>query len=194
MRSLDPSGAEFFERKYRDAENGDPWQFATSRYELQRYDCIVTALSGRRYRNAFEPGCSIGVLTSKLAALADSLTACDVSPTAVDLARNRCRELSNVTISCEPLDHTTNWRSYDLVVLCEVGYYFEETSWRRLIEAMVLDLKPGATVLASHWLGVSPDHLQSGDSVQEALGHRLLQPILQERHPGFRMDQWVRTR
>jgi hypothetical protein len=47
----------FFEAKYR--ENSDPWAFASNDYEQNRYSEILYALDGRRYRRAFEPGCSI---------------------------------------------------------------------------------------------------------------------------------------
>lgn len=192
MTSLDPSSAEFFDQKYRVAEDGDPWQFATSSYELNRYTSVLSALSGRRYRCAFEPGCSVGVLTSKLAAICDEVVAWDFSQAAIEIARRRCAALRNVDVSCEALTANAPWERFDLVVLCEIGYYFNEDSWRQLVEKMVSSLLPGATVLASHWLGVSPDHLQSGDRVQEALSHPRLHKSLQEQHEGFRMDRWVR--
>jgi len=60
---------EFFERKYLLDE--DPWHFATSAYERQRYDELISALKGPRYKQAFEPGCSIGVFTERLANICD---------------------------------------------------------------------------------------------------------------------------
>ena len=40
-----------------------------------------------RYASAFEPGCSIGVLTAQLAPRCDRLLACDVAAAAVESAR-----------------------------------------------------------------------------------------------------------
>ena len=65
--SLSPTSAEFFETMY--AEREDPWEFASSQYERDRYAAIVRALGNRRYRRAFEPGCSIGILTPQLASV-----------------------------------------------------------------------------------------------------------------------------
>jgi hypothetical protein len=56
-----------FETLYQ--ESGDPWGFASNQYELMRYKHIYNALLNRRYNTIFEPGCSIGVLTEKLATL-----------------------------------------------------------------------------------------------------------------------------
>ena len=52
--SLSPTSAEFFGTMY--AEREDPWEFASSQYERDRYAAIVRALGNRRYRRAFEPG------------------------------------------------------------------------------------------------------------------------------------------
>jgi len=67
--SLSPTSAEFFETMY--AEREDPWEFASSQYERDRYATIVRALNNRRYQYAFEPGCSIGILTAQLARFCD---------------------------------------------------------------------------------------------------------------------------
>ena len=79
----------FFEEKYKGSE--DPWRFASSSYELGRYDAIINALSFRRYRRAFEPACSIGVLTEQLAIICDRVDATDISSTAVEQAIHRCQ-------------------------------------------------------------------------------------------------------
>ena len=41
----------------------------------------------RRYRRAFEPGCSIGALTRHLALICDQVEAMDIAPSAVFIAR-----------------------------------------------------------------------------------------------------------
>jgi trans-aconitate methyltransferase len=89
--------ASSFEDKYRDL--GDPWHFRTSRYEQRRYAIAMAMLPAPRYRRAFEPGCSIGELTARLARCSDALLAMDCSPTAVETARARCRDLAHVTVT-----------------------------------------------------------------------------------------------
>ena len=55
-------GAEYFDAMYQDAE--DPWGFENRWYEQRKYAISLALLPARRYRSAFEPGCSIGVLTA----------------------------------------------------------------------------------------------------------------------------------
>ena len=57
----------YFDRKY--AFDPDPWGFATSAYEADKYRATLAALPRARYRRALEVGCSIGVLTERLAEL-----------------------------------------------------------------------------------------------------------------------------
>ena len=60
-------------RRYFDSmyeADADPWNFATSEYERRKYSLTVASLPRARYHHAFEPGCSIGVLSEQLAPFA----------------------------------------------------------------------------------------------------------------------------
>ena len=189
--TIDPSSAEFFERKYQ--ENTDPWNFGGSAYELARYDVTMRALVGRRFQRAFEPGCSVGVLTERLAQVCDRVDAVDVSRTAVEAAKARCAGLGHVCVwtgsLVDPLPHT----EFDLIVLSEIGYYFDLRSLERCAAALVQKLVPGGWLLAVHWLGQSKDHRLSGNQVHEVMGSLdVLRLEISERHPGFRLDRWTR--
>lgn len=189
--SIDPTSESFFEEKYRGA--ADPWRFASNPYELNRYDAIVAALIGRRYRRAFEPGCSIGVLTERLAALCDSLAAIDISITAVHRARQRCRQLPNLAISHGTLPDAIPSGTFDLVVLSEIGYYFEPAVLNHIAERLVAQLSAGGVLLAAHWLGDSADHRISGDQVHDIIGGvPELVPIASQCYEKFRIDRWTR--
>ncbi len=195
LRSMifrDRSSSGFFEDKYRTSD--DPWNFASSAYEQRRYDAIIGALEGRRYARALEPGCSVGVLTERLAQICDRVHATDFSPSAVERARARCAHLPNVVISCEPLTASSAFNGYDLVILSEIGYYFGKREWQCVVESLVRATEPGTVVLASHWLGKSGDHRISGDCVHEVL---VAEPELtcehSERHEAFRLDRFVRA-
>ncbi len=195
MTELNPTSADFFEAKYR--EHPDPWNFADSAYENGRYQATLAALPQPRYRHAFEPGCSVGVLTERLAARCDHVTAIEFSPTAATQAALRCVSLRNVSITCEALDTSTATRHpfahIDLLLLSEIGYYFTESAWTDTANALIEPLPAGATVLAVHWLGTSTDHLISGDDVHcILLAHPLLHLTHSERHPHFRLDRWTR--
>jgi len=187
----DITSADFFDEKYR--QQADPWNFAGSPYEQNRYDAIFANLAHRRYEVAFEPGCSIGVLTARLATICRRVRAMDISPTAVQHALKRCRNLPNVEITCGSLPRFLPREPLDLVVLSEIGYYLPEDQLESVGAALVQRLSPQGVLLAVHWLGYSEDHLLSGDRVHEVL-HGLSGLIHQhaERHAGFRLDRWVR--
>ena len=131
MTIPDASSAAFFQAEI-PRRDSDPWNFLRSPYESARYDAILNALRGRHYHRVFEPGCSIGVLTVRLANICDEIEATDLSPTAVKKARERCENLSHVRIRCCSLLSKRIFGRFDLVILSEIGYYFGAPQWRRV--------------------------------------------------------------
>ncbi len=183
--------AEAFEKRYRLA--GDPWQFASSEYERGRYRTIMAALTRRSYARAYEPGCSIGVLTAELARICTHVTATDIAPSAVARARERCAHLNNVEIHCADLAGPLEGGPVDLIVLSEIGYYFSSAALVRIATDLAQRLSQGGELIAAHWLGSSPDHVLHGDTVHDLLLAKLpLRWVKGERHSGFRVDSWVR--
>jgi SAM-dependent methyltransferase len=83
---------EHFERLYR--SNQDPWNYGTSRYEHEKYEATLIVLDGKRFVRGLEVGCSIGVLTARLAVYCDSLIGVDFIPSAIAAARQRCAAYS----------------------------------------------------------------------------------------------------
>jgi methylase of polypeptide subunit release factors len=189
--TVDTTSQAFFERMYR--ENADPWNFATSEYERRRYEAILRALADRHFKRCFEPGCSIGVLTEQLAMRCDEVDAIDISPTAVKLAQHRCRQSPNAHITCRSMTHPIAEETFDLVVFSEIGYYFEEQTLRDILLTLVARMETTGIMVASHWLGSSPDHLLSGDRVHEIIGESdKLIHTRAERYADFRLDCWSR--
>ena len=182
---------EFFEEKYR--ADHDPWQFSSSSYELDRYGAIMRVLGTRQFDSAFEPGCSIGVLTDRLAERCRRLLAMDISPTAVALARERCARHPHVTVVEGTLPGDVPVDLFDLVIFSEIGYYFETDVLAEIRDALVGRLSSGGLLVAAHWLGVSKDHILSGDDVHRALGScDSLKKTVSERHDGFLLEAWER--
>jgi protein-L-isoaspartate O-methyltransferase len=180
-----------FEAKYR--ESTDPWQFAVSPYEQQRYAATLRSLTQAHYARAFEPGCSVGVLTAALAERCDNLLACDIAPTAVCLARERCAGLPNVRIEQADLAESIPPGPFDLIVFSEIGYYFEPAALIKIVCALATRMARGGEFVAVHWRGESQDHVLHGDEV-----HALLKQTLEEsgtwrngqRRREFRLDLW----
>ena len=197
QRKQDHTSQAFFEKMY--ASKADPWAFETSKYERSRYTAIFEALKHRRYAHAFEPGCAIGVLTEQLATLCDRVDATDISPTAIRRTAERCRNLPNVHTTCGALPALIPDGPFNLIVLSEIGYYFEEPILLDLANSLVDRMATSGTLIAAHWLGTSKDHLLHGDRVHEILAtipgvtleHSERHPSTQ--HAGFRLDRWCRS-
>jgi SAM-dependent methyltransferase len=185
------SSPQFFERLYQN--HSDPWHFAGSAYERGRYAAILHMLGRAHYGSAFEPGCSIGELSVQLAPRCDRLLATDVAPSAVARATQRCQPWPQVRTQVADLQQQIPTDYFDLILLCEIGYYFESTALCHIAQQLAQRLNPGGELLASHWLGHSADHRLHGDDVHGVL-HRCLPLRWQRgsREPMFRIDAWER--
>ena len=194
---MSTTSREFFERIYRNKP--DPWSFASREYELQRYDTILGFVPHGRFRRAFEPGCSIGELTARLATRCGFVTAIDIAETAVETARERCSDFSNVDIHQGSLLDDMPADPFDLVVFSEIGYYFTESQLTDLAGDLAARLNDAGQLLAVHWTGVSADHILSGNSVHRILRKHLpLEHLHREAHShddgdGFVLDIWRKT-
>jgi SAM-dependent methyltransferase len=183
---------EFFDEKYR--ADRDPWDFSSSSYELNRYDKIIQVLGNRTFEHGFEPGCSIGVLTERLATRCQKLLAMDISPTAVALARQHCERYPNVTVVEGALPDDLPRDTFDLVVFSEIGYYFERDVLARSRDLLIERLTSQGLLVGVHWLGISADHLLTGDEVHEVLrSGTSLRMITSRRYDGFLVESWERA-
>ena len=156
----------YFEDVYR--ANDDPWGFATSQYEAEKYTATVAALPEERYRNGFEIGCSIGVLTRRLAERCDALLAVDVVESVLDRARERCRDLPQVRFARMVLPDEFPDETFDLVVLSEVGYYWSIAALQDAKARISAALEPGGHLILVHWTPFVHDYPLTGDQVHEA--------------------------
>ena len=194
MSGHSPVSQAAFEAKYR--QSADPWDFSGSRYERDRHELTLRSLMQSRYRRAFEPACSIGVLTAALAERCDEVQAIDIAPSAVAMARERCANFPRVTIACADLAERCPEGPFDLIVFSELGYYFSERRLTRIAESLSAALGAGGELIGVHWLGSSEDHLLHGDQVHAILKDTLMKScawIKGARRPGFRLDTWRRN-
>ena len=178
----------YFEALY--AKDPDPWQFATSDYERDKYAATLGALPERRFAQAFEIGCSIGVLTRQLAERCDHLLAVDVSDLALDQARERCPGVSFAN-----MDLRTEWPegAFDLILFSEVLYYLGLDGIDRVAQHTARSLAPGGVVVLVNWAGVT-DGACTGDEAAElfikASASRLSSSVL-TRAERYRLDVLV---
>lgn len=161
-RSLGP---EYFAEVY--SRNDDPWRLESRWYERRKRAITVASLPEESYRTALEIGCSIGVLSTELAARCDDLLAIDVSESAIVQARARL--LPGVRF--EVADAAAGFPSgrFDLIVLSEVGYYLSPVDFRTLLDQAITHLAFGGTLVACHWRHPVADYPQGGDEVHAAI-------------------------
>ncbi|MGI9073366.1 MAG: SAM-dependent methyltransferase [Bryobacteraceae bacterium] len=183
---------EYFTRLYLDHE--DPWNFESSQYEAKKYEASVRALPRRRYLNAFEIGCSIGVFTAKLAPRCRKLLSVDLAFSALEKARKRCREYPHVDFELMAVPEEYPTGMFDLTVLSEVAVYLEPQDLRTLSKRITEQTTAGGHLLLVHCLGEIPDYPLRGDDVHE---HFLTlsgwNSVLQSRGDGYRIDVLERS-
>lgn len=147
----------------------DPWGFTSRWYEQRKYAVTLAALPERRYGSAYEPGCSIGVLTALLAERCDALLASDGSAAAVELARGRLAGQPNVQVEQRWLPDEWPTGSYDLVVLSELLYFLDSDDLDAVLADAVAAVAPGGTLVAVHWRPPADDHPLPTDAVHARL-------------------------
>ena len=163
------------------AAAADPWSLGERWYEQRKYGITLAMLPSPRYEHAFEPGCSVGVLTESLAARCARVTATDVAPAALDATRARLTRngvTARVDLLRMSLDERWPLDGTDLVVLSEVAYYFEASALRDVLVRECPRLDSGTTIVAAHWRHAVADYPMRGDEANEVIAatpglHRL---------------------
>ena len=158
---------EYFEDLY--TASPDPWDFATSGYEREKYERTLQALGGRSFDKALEAGCSIGVFTAMLAPYCGELLAVDASRNAIDLARERLDSTPNVRVERRTLPEQTPDGPFDLVVASEILYYFDRPTMLAVLRKLECVLAPGGSLLAVHWRRETRTYPLQGDEVHDLI-------------------------
>jgi SAM-dependent methyltransferase len=134
------------------ARDDDPWHLREGWYERRKLQLLLACLPRQRYAAVFEPGCSVGEVTARLAERCDLVLAADFHADAVAAARKRTAGLPNVEV--RQLLLPRQWPSgsrFDLIVLSEIGYFLSPPAWAELCGRVAGSLTGDATVLACHW-------------------------------------------
>jgi SAM-dependent methyltransferase len=180
----------YFDEMYR--TDDDPWSFQTSWYEKRKRDVTLAALPNERYRRCVEPGCSLGMLTERLADRAAEVIAFDFVADVVALARRRV-DRANVTI-CEA-EFPDYWPTGtgDLVVWSEVAYYLTDSGLDVAMRGLDRWLDPGGHLVAVHYTART-DYPQAGQQVAVRIDqHPDLRRVTTLVDPTFELGVWERT-
>ena len=182
---------EYFEKVY--AANDDPWDFQTSEYEAAKYEATLAALPRENYKNAFEIGCSIGVLTERLAAKCVKILAVDVSEKALEQAEMRCRNLPNVRFQMMRFPEEFPDKKFDLILISEVGYYLSPPDWEIAMKEIYSQLIENGQVALVHWTPFVHDYPQTGDEVHDSFAEfaeNKLRKLSEKKADKYRLDVW----
>ncbi len=120
-----------FERLY--GRSSDPWNCTKSAYESLKLErTLGAACEGSPPSPILEIGCGEGLLTAKLGDLGCTVTAIDISATAVERARRRCARHAGVNVLAGDARVGLPPGPFRTVVMSEVLYYLGHGRARRV--------------------------------------------------------------
>ena len=125
-------------------------------YERDKYDRTMAVLAGRHFRFVLELGCSIGVMTARLARQADHVLAVDVAQAALLRARHRCAGLPGVSFHRGRLPDgfpVLQPASCDLIVISELLYFLSPVDIGRLARHCLQVRQQGGLIVLVNWTG-----------------------------------------
>lgn len=184
--------AGFFEDFYA-AGGDDPWGFADRWYERRKRALTLAVLPRERFASAFEPGCSIGVLTAELGPRCDHLLALEPVAAVAKRAAERTGGLAQVEVRQGAVPRDWPVGAFDLVVLSEVGYYCGADDLEKLVDLAAGCLTDDGVVVACHWRHPVADYPLTGDAVHDALrSHPGLALVSQHVEADVRLDVLMR--
>ncbi|MBM9476367.1 PIG-L family deacetylase [Nakamurella flavida] len=189
-------GGESLDRAFFDdfyTGGADPWGFEDRWYERRKRAVTLAALPRARFRRAFEPGCSIGVLTAELAPRCDELLSTDIAQAPLERARQRLAGSPHVRFEQRTVPRDWPAGLFDLIVVSEIGYYCSRADLAELVRRSAEALTPDGVLLTCHWRHPVADYPLRGDEVQAAFrASSGLTVIAEHVEADFRLDLLVR--
>ena len=187
-QSISSVPTEHFDNLYR--RNADPWNYVENRYEQDRFSATIDALPQARYLRACEIGCSIGVLTERLAERCDSILGVDCSALAMAQAQARLAPLGNASARLMRVPAEVPEGCFDLIVLSEVLYFFSDDDLRAIERFVTSRLEIGGTCILVNFLGDTESPRSGAEAADMfiAASNPGLRSIDQRMFDGFRID------
>jgi glycosyltransferase involved in cell wall biosynthesis/peptidoglycan/xylan/chitin deacetylase (PgdA/CDA1 family) len=170
----------------------DPWNYG-SPYEQEKYSRQLLLLPDRPIARAIEIACAEGRFTEILAPHVERLIATDISPTALDRARHRCRAQNNIDfrqldLAIDPLPE-----DLDLIICSEVLYYlYSDVELKRVAEKFAAALRPGGHLLAAHAFELKEDTSRTGFDWGNPWGAKTIHRVFSE-VSGLYLDRSICT-
>jgi 2-polyprenyl-3-methyl-5-hydroxy-6-metoxy-1,4-benzoquinol methylase len=142
VKRIEEGEIAFFERLYSEgAYHPVGWRLRLSR-ELSS---LRRAAGGIRLQRVLSLGCGDGQFELMLAPFAEQITALDISPQAIDIARRNAARagVSNVDYQCLPLSELSWDSQFDAVICLAFLHHVPEEDTPELLEQAFAHLKPG---------------------------------------------------
>ncbi|WP_250008354.1 trans-aconitate 2-methyltransferase [Actinoplanes sp. M2I2] len=172
----------------------DPWDLATKWHDQRKYAVTVASLPREHYRSCYEPGASIGLLTRMLAARCDEVLAVDSVDAAVEQARETVEDLPHVRVERADLPAELPAATFDLIVVGDLLYYFDEADLNATLDGLVQCLEPGGDIVGVHFRNRGDGGHYDGFQVHEALAARPgLERVVHHEDEWFLLDVFRRT-
>lgn len=159
--------AEWFESFYQ--RHDDPWGLDSRWYEERKRAVLLASLPDHRYDRGLELGCATGVVSQSLAIRCGRLLSIDAVDAALAKARERLTGVPNVEFRRALLPDDWPSGRYDLIVLSEIGYYWDAPDLEKAIERILGSLTKEGHLVACHWRHPVANHPVTGDGVHVAL-------------------------
>ncbi len=143
-----------------------------------------------RFRRGFDIGCSIGVLTRRLAMRCDQLLAVDIVESALAQARSICADAPHVSFARMRIPNEWPNGRFDLIVISEVLYYLDPSDIRRTAAACRRSLDKKGTIVLVHFLPPKkvPRYADEAVTLFCAALRPSCEPVLGHRAELYRLD------
>jgi peptidoglycan/xylan/chitin deacetylase (PgdA/CDA1 family) len=170
----------------------DPWNYGSS-YEQEKYARQLMLLPDHPIGRALELACAEGRFTEKLSPRVERLIAADISPTALERARERCRTQENIEFL--PLDLLIDPlpQELDLIVCSEVLYYLDdEADLKRIARKLTAALRTGGHILTAHAFVLNDDLSRTGFDWENPWGAKTITRVFSA-EPGLALERSICT-
>lgn len=179
--------ADYFERKY--LHNGRTLHHRSNYFDREKYESTLSILPRTVYHDALEIGCAIGAMTEHLSTWCDHVTAIDCAENALSLARERCRGLRNIHFKKATVPDEFPAGRFDLITMCEMGYYLSLDDLMTTCALMVTTLKPEGHILLVHRFGEIGDGPLDANTVHDHVRrYSGLRPLVSVTRPDYLVD------
>ncbi len=157
--------SETFDAMFDDVE--DPWRVTSAWYEERKRAVCLAALPTRELGAVLEVGCSIGVLTERLADRSASVLGLDLSARALAAASRRLAGRSHVRLRQAGVPRDWPHGEFDTIVLSEVCYFLDPVELDEVLDLAVTSLSGSGSILVCDWRHPIVGWPLQGDQIHE---------------------------